>query len=256
MPIDAHAHLNDERLFGQIDAILSAMEENSIESVVCAGCDGASSETAVGLAEKYPKKIFAAAAFHPHDAKSYTERDGEIFRNFAAKKKIVAIGETGLDYYYDLSPRDDQRRVFAAHLELADELKLPVVVHVRDAYRDALEILRTNKRYLKNGILIHNFSGDAEIMGEFDGLDCRYSFGGTLTFKNNKKGIEAFLKAEKSRILLETDCPYLTPEPHRGKLNFPHYVKYVAEKGASLLGMEYAEFDALTTANTKEFFRI
>jgi TatD DNase family protein len=254
--IDSHAHLNDERLFGRVGEILSAMAEFGVESVVCVGYDGVSSERAVLLAEKYPCKIFAAAAFHPHDAKNYAEKDGEIFRAFAAKKQVVAIGETGLDYYYDLSPREDQRRIFAAHLELADEVKLPVIVHVRDAYQDTLEILRTNKKYLNNGILIHNFSGDAEIMGDFDDFDCYYSFGGTLTFKNNKKSIEAFLKAKKSRVLLETDCPYLTPEPHRGKLNFPHYVKYVAERGAALLGMEYGEIDELTTANTKEFFRI
>jgi TatD DNase family protein len=239
-----------------VSEIVSALAEYRVESVVCVGYDAPSSAKAVVLAEEYEGKIFAAAAFHPHESKSYTEKDADIFRVFASQKKIAAIGETGLDYFYDLSPREVQKRVFAAHLELADGVGLPVVVHVRDAYGDALEILRTNKRYLNNGILIHNFSGDAEIMRGFDEFDCYYSFGGTLTFKNNKKGIEAFLSAEKSRILLETDCPYLTPEPHRGKLNFPYYVKYVAEKGAALMGLEYGEFEALTNRNTKEFFRI
>ncbi|MDR2047319.1 MAG: TatD family hydrolase [Clostridiales bacterium] len=253
MLIDAHAHLNDERLTGLTDEILALFGEYGVESAVCASYDERSSVVAAELAEKY-ENVFAAAAFHPHEAKSYTQEHADLFRRLAAKKSIVAIGETGLDYYYDLSPREVQRRVFAEHLALADELKLPVVVHVRDAYEDTLGILSGNAARLRHGVLIHNFSGDAEIMRRFNAFDCYYSFGGTLTFKNNKRGIEAFLNAPRERVLLETDCPYLTPAPHRGKLNFPYYVRYVAEKGSELLGVPYTEFDALTNGNTKRFY--
>ncbi|MDR3263433.1 MAG: TatD family hydrolase [Clostridiales bacterium] len=254
MLIDSHAHLNDERLLKDVDAIVSECGNYGVESVICVGYDRASSLKAAELAEKYAC-IYAAVAFHPHDSKSYTEDDADLFCVLAKNTKVVAIGETGLDYYYDLSERSVQKRVFAAHLELADGLKLPVAVHVRDAYGDTLDILKQNKKYLNNGIIIHNYSGDIDTMREFDAFGCYYSFGGTLTFKNNRKGAESFIAAERSRILLETDCPYLTPEPHRGKLNYPYYVKYVAEKGAALLDIDYGEFVKLTNHNTKTLFK-
>ncbi|MDR1905519.1 MAG: TatD family hydrolase [Clostridiales bacterium] len=255
MLIDSHAHLNDERLLGQVGEIISAMEEYGVGGAVCASYDAPSSIKAAELADKYAQ-VYATVATHPHEAKSFTSKDAELYGALAKNKKVLAIGETGLDYYYDLSPRDIQKKAFREHIALADELNLPLVVHVRDAYEDTLEILTAERSRLNNGVLIHNFSGDTEIMRLFDGLGCYYSFGGTLTFKNNKRGIEAFLSADISKILLETDCPYLTPEPHRGQLNYPYYVKYVAKKGAELKKIEYAEFADITAINTKRFFRI
>ncbi|MDR3293445.1 MAG: TatD family hydrolase [Clostridiales bacterium] len=253
MLIDAHAHLNDERLINDVEEILSRFPEYGVESAVCASYDAASSEAAVELARRY-RSVFATVAFHPHEAKSYTDKDGERFIELAKEPKVVAIGETGLDYFYDLSPRDVQKKVFVEHLRLADAVKLPVVIHVRDAYEDTLEILKENKGYLNHGVLIHNYSGSVEMMREFDKFGCYYSFGGTLTFKNNRRGIEAFLAADKTRILLETDCPYLTPEPHRGRLNFPYYVKFVAEKCAALLGTDVGEVAEMTKENTERLF--
>ena len=253
MLIDAHAHLNDERLLPDIETILDKFDEYFVESAVCSGYDVLSSVKAAELSARFGR-IFATVAVHPHDAKSFSEKDADIFRKLAESPGVVGIGETGLDYYYDLSPRDTQKKVFAAHLELADSLKLPVVLHIRDAYEDTLTILKDNKRYLNSGVLVHNFSGSNESMRLFDAFGCYYSFGGTLTFKNNKKGIEAFMSADKLKIILETDCPYLTPEPHRGKLNVPYYVKYVALKCAGLLNMDFEEFADLTEKNTKRLF--
>jgi TatD DNase family protein len=253
MITDTHAHLNDERLMPQADEIVGRLGEYGVGRLICASYDRRSSEDAVMLADKY-KNVYAAVAFHPHEAKNYTPDDGRFFSAATKNPKVVAIGETGLDYYYEHSPREAQKHVFREHLVLADDLKLPVIIHIRDAYDDAIELLENNRSLLNSGVLIHSFSGDTETMKRLDLLGCYYAFGGTITFKNNKKGAEALSAADRSKILIETDCPYLTPEPHRGKLNFPYYVKYVAEKCAEILGMEYGEFCAVTEENTKRLF--
>jgi TatD DNase family protein len=238
----------------QAAEIVARLGEYGVGRVVCASYDAKSSVDAAALADKY-REVFATVAFHPHESKSYTDGDAKLFCRLAKNKKVLAIGETGLDYYYDLSERSVQRRVFAEHIELADALGLPVVVHIRDAYEDAIAILTANRAKLNNGVLIHNFSGSVETMRALDELGCYYSFGGTITFKNNKKGAEALLAADKSKILLETDCPYLTPEPHRGKLNFPYYVKHVAERCAEILDIDFDALCALTEKNVESLFK-
>ena len=251
--IDVHAHLNDERLLPRADEIVGAMSADGLESIIVVGYDFPSSKTAYELSKKFGN-VYAAVGCHPHDSKSYTDEEENFYRSVASDDKVVAIGEIGLDYHYDLSPRDVQKEIFARQLALADELKLPVELHVREAYKDALDILTACKNYLNSGVLLHCYSGSAEMVREFDKFDCYYSFGGTVTYKNANKG-EVLERVRRDRLLLETDCPYLAPVPMRGKDNEPKYVQYTLSAIASMLNMERADLETLTSNNAKKLFR-
>ncbi len=252
MLIDTHAHLNDERLAPLIDEIMGSTTEKGLEKIVNVGYDRASSELALHQAESYAN-LFAVVGVHPHDAKNATEDDYRYFERVATNEKVVALGEIGLDFYYDLSERDVQKRVFVEQLELAHYLKLPVVMHVRDAYGLALEMLKERKRLLEYGGVMHCYAGSLELLKEFDKLGLYFSFGGVTTFKNFGK--EEVIKAcPKEKLMLETDCPYMTPVPFRGKTNMPEYITYVRDKIQSWR----ADFDVeeVTTENAKRFFKI
>jgi TatD DNase family protein len=191
---------------------------------------------------------------HPHDSGKATENTYKLFRELAKNPKVVAVGETGLDYYYDHSPRDVQKSVFEEQLKLADSFNLPVALHVRDAYAEALEILKVNKKYINNGILLHCYSGSAETVKEFSQFDAYFSFGGPVTFKTAKK--EEVIKAvPTNRLLTETDSPYLTPEPFRGRLNQPAYVRFVLQKVAEALRKDFDETADMIKENTLRLFK-
>lgn len=251
--IDVHCHLNDERLVDRIEEIASGFSDCGIEACVCVGYDMPSSETAFALSGKF-EKIYCAAGVHPHDSESVKPGDFDRLTELAADPKTVAIGEIGLDYFYDLSPRDIQRRVFAEQLELAHALKLPVILHIRDAYEDAQKILFDNKRYLDSGLMLHCYSGSAELVKIFGKLDAYYSFGGAITFKGARRNIEALSAVPIDRLTLETDCPYMTPVPFRGKTNVPEYIRFVAEKAAEIRGLKREELAKITTENAKRLF--
>lgn len=251
--IDTHCHLNDEKLLPEADRIVGDFERDRIESVVCVGYDMPSSRLALQLANKY-EKVYCALGIHPHDADTANESAYDELRRLAAEPKCVAVGEIGLDYYYDLSERDIQRKTFSEQIELANELKLPVVLHIRDAYDDARKILFDMKSYLNNGLLLHCYSGSSEYVKVFNKLDVYYSFGGAITFKNAKHNLESLSVVPVQRLVLETDCPYMTPVPFRGRINEPKYVSYVLDKASQVLDIDKEQLEQITTKNAKRLF--
>ena len=255
MLIDTHAHLNDDELFSSADDVAADMEKNGLCAIINVGYDIPSSIRAADLADKYGK-MFCAVGIHPHDSKTVKPEDYDLIRKLADNKKTVAIGEIGLDYHYDLSPRETQKKVFVEQLVLAHELKLPVVIHLREAYGDMNDLLAENKRYTEYGILLHCYSGSAETARELGKkYDAYFSFGGAITFKNAVDKPDIIRSIPENRILVETDCPYMTPVPFRGKPNRPEYVNLVADRLAEILGKDRKYVEELTIKNTKEYFK-
>lgn len=252
MIIDSHAHINDERLKDEKEEIISTLGDSGIEKIIEVGYDFESSKAAYELSQKYDM-IYSAVGIHPHDAKSRKESDYDYFRSVASNKKVVAIGEIGLDYFYDLSERDIQKKIFKEEIELADELKMPIIIHLRDAFGDIAEILKDMKRYLNSGVLIHCYTGSREFLHELNKYDCYYAFGGAVTFKNAHKE-EVVRGVPIERLLIETDCPYMTPVPYRGKPNRPQYVTYVLQKLSEILNISYDELGKITYDNTLRLF--
>lgn len=253
MMIDTHCHLNDEKLLPEADGIVAGFREQGIESAICVGYDMPSSEKAVELAEKYPE-LYAVIGIHPHDATTADYDKYERLATLSSSQKVVGIGEIGLDYHYDLSPRAIQKGAFREQIELADTLGLPIVLHIREAYEDAKQILFESQRYLNNGLLLHCYSGSKEFVKIFGELDAYFAFGGAITFKNARHNLEAMQAVPVNRLLLETDCPYMTPEPFRGRTNRPEYVNLVADKASEVLGIERSEIDRITSENAKRLF--
>lgn len=253
MMIDTHCHLNDERLLEQADRIVGDFEVDNIECTICVGYDLPSSRLASTLADKY-EKLYCAVGIHPHDSDTADEDKYAELRDLAQKQKTVAFGEIGLDYYYDLSDREAQKRAFCEQIALADEVGLPLVLHVRDAYEDTRKILFDMQKYINHGLLLHCYSGSSEYVKIFDKLDAYYSFGGAITFKNAKHNIESLASVNPQRLVLETDCPYMTPVPYRGKTNEPKYVALVAQKMSEVLSMPLDEVERITTENAKRLF--
>lgn len=253
MLIDSHAHLLDERLKDNIPAIVADFAKNDVEMSVEIGADMESSRGAVKLADSY-KNIYAAVGLHPESAESFSDDDINEIAMLAKNNKVVAIGEIGLDYHYDYD-KTAQKSLLIKQIILADRLNLPVIIHLRDAYLDMENILKEYKKYINNGILFHCYSGSREMIDRFAFLDPYYAFGGAITFKNNNRA-EVIKAVKKDRLMLETDCPYLTPVPHRGEINTPNNLKFVAERMALDLGMSYDEIAKITTENTKRFYNI
>ncbi|HLX58570.1 MAG TPA: TatD family hydrolase [Ktedonobacteraceae bacterium] len=250
--VDSHCHIDTSRFNADREAVIQAAFEGGVTRMVDAGCDLASSEHALALAKTHRGIIFAGVGTHPHDALTHTEEIGLRYREMAKEPEVVAIGEFGLDYFRMLSPRDVQRAVFVAHLQLARECNLPCIIHVRDAHDDVIELLRVHGQGLRG--VFHCFSGDARQAGqclEFDGF--MLSFAGPLTRQGNALPAVARM-APLERILVETDSPYLVPQPLRAKRNEPLFVKYVAEKLAEIRGMTLEEVALATTANAVRLF--
>lgn len=224
MFIDTHVHLNDEQFQGDLEEVLTRAKEARVNYLVNIGYDLASSRKALALAKEYGH-IYAVVGVHPDEAKEFTADTYQEIKAMAQQDKIVGIGEIGLDYYWDNSPRDVQQEVFRQQIRLAKELDLPVVIHDREAHGDVLKILQEEKP--KRGIM-HCYSGSKEMAEVCLKLGFYLSFGGPLTFKNAKKTVEVAGTIPLERLLIETDCPYLTPHPFRGKRNEPARVVLVA----------------------------
>lgn len=255
MLFDTHAHLDDEKFDSDRDVLISKLqEEYGVDLVMCVGTDMESSKRAIALAEQYDF-LYAAVGVHPHDAETMTEADLDTLRKWAKHEKVKAIGEIGLDYYYDNSPREIQKYWFARQMQLAREVGLPVVIHDRDAHGDCMEILKRERVDLTGGVF-HCFSGSVEMMREALEMGMYLSFGGTVTFKNAVKPVEAAREVPLDRMLIETDCPYLAPAPHRGERNHPGYVRFAAEKIAEIRGISYEEVANATRQNGMKFFGI
>lgn len=253
MIIDTHCHLNDPKLLPEASRIVGEFLSDGIESAVCVGSDMETSRLAVKQAGEF-REIYAAVGIHPHDSEGTTAADYEELKKLSADSKTVAIGEIGLDYHYDFSPRDIQRKVFKDQLVLADEVKLPVVLHIRDAYEDARQILSDNKNYINSGILFHCYSGSKEYVKIYSAFDAYFAFGGAITFKNAVHNIDALKEVPLDRLLVETDCPYMTPVPFRGKDNEPKYINLVVDKMAEVLGKSREDIIKITTENAKRLF--
>lgn len=249
---DAHCHPDDEKFNEDRDTVLARMAENGVTRCAAAGSDMDSSRRVIALSEKY-KWITAVAGVHPHEAKSFRETDADILSGWYCMGKIRAIGEIGLDYFYDLSPRETQQEVCRRQMALAWEIGAPVVFHIRDAHTDMLEIMKKMRPHLTPGV-IHCFSGSREIADEYLKLGYMISFAGPVTFKKAPKLCEAALFVPDGRLLAETDSPYLTPEPVRGRRNEPANVRYVVQKLADLRGTDYETMAAMTFRNAEEFY--
>ncbi len=252
MLFDTHAHYDDARFEPDRDALLAALPESGIGLVVNAGTDIATSHFSQSLAEKYGH-VYAAVGIHPHEADSLDMRAIAELAELTQKKKVVAIGEIGLDYHYDFSPREQQRHAFRMQMELAQELGLPVIVHDREAHEDSMQIVR---EFPKVRGVFHCFSGSLEMGRELLKLGWYLSFTGTITFKNARRALEIVSEMPMDRLMLETDCPYLAPEPHRGSRNDSRFLPLIAQKVAEIRGLPLEEVQRLTTENGKRFFNI
>ena len=260
MYIDVHCHLTGDEYeaIGGVEQVLENAAKNGVGIIICSGFDLASSKISAELAERF-KNLYFCAGFHPSELAKYNEGDLEEIRALCAHEKCVAVGEIGLDYHFDDNPpKEVQRDLFIRQLVLTDEVGLPVVLHSRDAAQETLCLLQEYKHLLKRGGLMHCYSYSAEMMAEFEKLGLRFSFGGTSTFKNAKKTQECVQRVSGSRILSETDCPYLTPVPFRGTFpNEPKNVKYVVENMAVLRNENEKELKERILQNAKElFFRL
>ena len=254
MLVDAHAHLDDPILAPRETEVVAAAKAAGVGVIVNASSDLPSSEATVALAARH-EEIYAVIGVHPHEAKTYSPAVEKRLVMLAAEKKVVAFGEIGLDYHYDLSPREDQKAVLEREIALAAELSLPVVFHVREAYEDFNAIIQRNKKYLTRGALLHCYGGSAELAKYYSGeLDAYFSFGGVLTFAKHKDVVLANIP--KDRLLIETDCPYMTPVPFRGTPNEPKYIPLVRDKMAELTGLTPEEVEQTTTRNALAFYSI
>ena len=251
---DSHCHLDDEKFDLDRAEAIARMREAGVTRCTCVGSDLPSSRRCLDLAQQYDF-IYAAAGVHPHEAKDAPADYLEQLKALLAQPKCVALGEIGLDYYYDLSPRETQMTVCEAQMELAWELSLPVAYHIRDAHQDMLDIMKRHKKHLTGGI-IHCFSGSWEIAKEYLKLGYFISFAGPVTFKKAPKLQEAAVNVPLDRILIETDSPYLSPEPVRGRRNEPTNVRYVAEKIAALREIPLEAFAQITMQNALNAYSI
>ena len=249
--IDSHAHLTAKAYRKDLEAVLERARDAGVTSILTVGFDMASSEAGVRLAEKYPD-IYAAVGIHPHDATTLNLDALGRLEELASSPRVVAIGEIGLDFYRDLSPRRTQEDAFRLQIGLAKDLELPIIVHDRDAHQRTVQVLREEK--VSCGVL-HCFSGDLNLACQGIDIGLYISFAGPITF-NGKKATEILGHIPEERILVETDCPYLTPVPHRGKRNEPGYVRHVLERVATILDRPIEDVDTLTTRNTKNLFSI
>ena len=255
MLIDSHAHLDDERFDGDREMIIKNLKANGIELVVNVGADLKSSASTVELAREN-ENIYAVVGVHPHSASGLNEEALEILKSHAEEEKVVAIGEIGLDFFYDNSPRDDQRAAFKAQIDLAKSLGLPIVIHSREADQETFDTIEAAMDDGKLEVLLHCYSGSAELAEEYLKLGCYISLAGPVTFKNARVPKEVAEVVPLDRLMVETDSPYLTPEPYRGKRNEPMFVKYVAEEIARIKGVDIEDLSRATRENTKVFFNI
>lgn len=255
MLTDAHAHLNDSAYANDLDEVYRNAIENGVRIIVNSAWDRQSSEKAMELADRYPEMYFTVG-IHPHNVDSIQDRDFYRLCDLTKHEKCVAWGEIGLDYHFDVSKIDLQKAIFKEQIAIADELSLPVVLHVRDAYLDADNIIKDNIDKMKNGVLLHCYSGSKELAKDFyNKFGFYYSFGGAITFKNNNK--KAVLEViPEDKLLIETDCPYMTPVPFRGNRNSPTYTRYVVDKMALDLGKTPEKIEKITHDNLVRFYRI
>lgn len=248
---DTHAHYTDEAFDEDRASLLAELKNNEVTGIINCATDLASSKASLKLADSYDF-IYAACGIHPHEASNIVEGDFARLSDCFKNKKCVAVGEIGLDYHYDFSPRETQLEVFEKQLMIANYLNLPVIIHDREAHEDSLRLL---KKYKPRGVM-HCFSGSVEMAMEILDLGLYIGLGGAVTFKKAKKPLAVAEAVPLDRLLLETDCPYMTPEPFRGRRNDSSFIKYTADKIAEVKHIEVSYLLALTQKNAKTLFNI
>jgi TatD DNase family protein len=252
MLTDSHAHLNAPQFDEDRQDVINRALENGISRIINVGFNRETIPGSIALAEQYDF-IYSTVGWHPQDAKDMTADDLSWIEQLCSHPKVVAIGEIGLDYYWDTSPKDVQDRVFREQIRLARKLNMPIVIHNRDAHHDILQVLREEKAAEVGGVM-HCFSGSWETAKLCLDMNFHISFGGPVTFKNAKQPKEVLEKVPLERLLIETDAPYLTPHPFRGKRNESSYVKKVAEAAAQIKGLTLEELAQVTTQNAITLF--
>ncbi|WP_110930535.1 TatD family hydrolase [Paenibacillus bouchesdurhonensis] len=254
MLVDTHTHLDAQQFDEDREETIARAVEQGVTRLINIGFNRETIPTTMKLAETYDF-IYAAIGWHPQDAITMKDEDLDWIAELCRHEKVVAIGEIGLDYYWDTSPKDVQHAVFRKQIGLARELGMPVVIHNRDAHEDTIRILREEKAHEVGGVM-HSFSGSWETAKLCLNMGFHLSFGGPITFKNAKQPKEVLKQTPIDRLLLETDAPYLTPHPYRGKRNESAYVNLVAEAAAELKGVSFQEIAEKTTRNALERFGI
>ena len=252
MLFDTHAHLDDRAFREDRDGLITGLQSKGVGLVMNPGCSLESSRNAVALAQKYPH-VYAAVGSHPDAADEVNEQVLEEYRKLCKLPKVKAIGEIGIDYHYEDIPRELQLKAFRMQMELAREVNLPVIVHEREAHEDGMAVV---KEFPGVTGVFHCYSGSAEMARQLVDLGWYIGFTGVLTFKNARKAIETAASIPLERIVLETDCPYMAPEPFRGKRNDPGYIYRMAEKLAEIRGLSVEDIQAVTTENGKRLYRI
>lgn len=255
MFIDTHAHLTDEKFDEDRESVIKKSADSTVEYIITSGSNLATSQQAVALALSN-EKIYASVGVHPQDAQEFDENTLKMLQNLAKNKKVVAIGEIGLEYRDECPDRDLQKKVFLQQLILANQLQKPIVIHTRDAIGDTMQLLRTNKDLLRYGGTLHCFSESLEVANEAIKLGLYISVGGVSTFSNAKRLQEVIRQVPLESILLETDCPYLAPTPYRGKRNDPSFIPIIAQNLAMLKHVSVQEVASVTTNNARRLFNI
>ena len=254
MLFDTHVHVNAEQFNEDLEDVIERAKEAGVDNMVVVGFDRPTIIRAMELIEAYDF-MYAAVGWHPVDAIDMTEEDLQWIEELSNHPKVVAIGEMGLDYHWDKSPKDVQMEVFRKQIRLAKKVGLPIIIHNREATADIVNILKEEEASRVGGIM-HCFSGSAETALECINMNFYISLGGPVTFKNAKKPKEVAAAVPLDRLLIETDCPYLAPHPYRGKRNEPSYVKLVAEQIAEIKQLTIEEVSQATTENAKKLFGI
>jgi TatD DNase family protein len=257
MYIDTHCHLDSEKYDEDRAQVIESLKDAGIDYVINPGCNMESSKKSIRLARDNDI-IYAAVGVHPHDANELEEDESRFdeLKRLAGEGKVVAIGEIGLDYHYDFSPREVQKKWFEKQVKLAKELNIPIIVHDREAHQDTFEIIAREAADGNLRGVIHSFSGSLEMANEYIKMGFFIGLGGVVTFKNAKKPKEVAENIDLEYLLVETDGPYLTPEPNRGKRNNPAYVRHTANYIANLRGMSPEKLAEITTENAKRLFGI
>lgn len=251
MYFDSHAHYDDRRFKSDRDELLGKiLPESGVEYIVNIGCDMKTSKSSIALAKKYDY-IYATVGFHPHELNEINSESIEELRKMCSEKKVVAVGEMGLDYYYDSHPREVQKFWFLQQLRLAEEVDLPVIIHSRDASEDTFTMMERSN--VRKGI-IHCYSGSAPMAVDYANMGFYIGVGGVVTFPNARKLVESVQAVPLDKIVIETDCPYLTPAPNRGKRNESSNLKYVVEKIAEIKGVTHDEVARVTMENAKKLY--
>ena len=248
---DSHAHYDDERFDIDREEVIENLFSNGVDGIINVGCNMERSQKSVDFANKY-EKFYAAVGIHPEDIYDLPNDYLDKIKSWCENKKVVAIGEIGLDYHYENYDKDLQIKIFKEQLSLAKQIDMPVIIHCRDATRDCMDILN---EYKQKGVM-HCFSGSKEIAKEVLSLGMNISFTGVLTFKNATRAIDALKEIPLERLLLETDCPYMAPEPHRGERCDSSLIPFVAEKIAEIKNTNAQNVIDICTQNTKKIFGI